>query len=416
MICATESTAVRILCAAALLATSALGVAAQPPQPFTPLPTVGDLPPAPDAVYLPNPPGIKVETFVSGLQVVWSLQFAQDGRLFLTERTGRVRVVNREGRLDPVPWATPPSYSTGGEGGLMGLALHPDFPREPWVYLMYTHLRAGRIINRVVRMREVDGRGANEEVILDDIPGNINHNGGRLIFGPDRMLYISVGDAYQPTMSQSLDSPLGSILRVTPEGRIPSDNPFPGNRIWAYGLRNPNGLAFRPGSNTLFAGDHGPSSEWRNPPLRDRDELNVIRKGLNYGWPLAVGAPALRGLQDPLLSWIPSTPPGALLFYESALLPQLRGDLFYSSLAGQALLRIRFQDATDPERVTAIERWFNTGPRGAAIFGRLRALTVGPDGAIYVGTSNHDGRGQPFTAEDDRILRISPAPPSGEFR
>jgi quinoprotein glucose dehydrogenase len=290
----------------------------------------------------------------------------------------------------------------------MGLALHPDFPREPWVYVMYTTQAGGRVINRVSRFREAAGRGTAEEVVIDALPGALNHNGGRIIFGPDGMLYVSAGDAYHPMISQDLSSPGGAILRVTPEGRVPADNPWANTPIWARGLRNPNGLAFRPRDGTLFAGDNGPTSEWVNPRVFDRDELNLIRRGANYGWPLVVAAASQPGLEDPLLSWIPSTPPGALLFYDATLMPQLRGDLFYSTLAGQALLRIRFLDPAQPNRVTAVERWFNSGPRGSPVFGRLRALTVGPDGAIYVGTSNRDGRGNP-SAGDDRILRLRPA-------
>jgi quinoprotein glucose dehydrogenase len=177
--------------------------------------------------------------------------------------------------------------------------------------------------------------------------------------------------------------------------------------VWARGLRNPNGLAFQPRTRTLFAGDHGPTSEWGAPRIMDRDELNVIRKGANYGWPLVVAAAKQPDLVDPIISWIPSTPPGALLFYDGDLLPAFKGDLFYSSLTGQALLRIRFQDPAGPDRVTAVERWFNTGPRGTSVYGRLRALTTGPDGAIYVGTSNRDGRGFPNDG-DDRVLRIVP--------
>jgi len=295
----------------------------------------------------------------------------------------------------------------GGEGGLMGLALHPGFPKEPWVYVMYTGYADGRPVNRVVRFREANGRGTGEETILDNLPAALNHNGGRIVFGPDRMLYISAGDAYHPMSAQDLSSRGGAILRVTPEGRAPDDNPHRGNPKWAIGLRNPNGLAFRPGSGTLFAADHGPTSEWGPPLIRDRDELNVIRKGANYGWPLVVAAGGQPGLVDPLLSWIPSTPPGALLFYDGSLFPAFKGDLFYSTLAGQALLRIRLGDDGAPERVTAIERWFNSAPRGASVYGRLRALAAGADGALYVGTSNLDGRGS-LMFGDDRVLRLTP--------
>jgi len=385
----------------------ALALAQNPRIVPTPRPIVGELPPAPPETYLPQPPGIAVESWITGLEAVWSLQFAPDRRLFLTEKFGRIRVVSAAGELDPTPWASIRVVQEGGEGGLMGLALHPDFPREPWVYVMYTAYIDGRPVNRVTRFREVNGRGTGEEPIVDNLPAALNHNGGRIIFGPDRMLYVSAGDAYHPMSAQDLSSRSGAILRVTPEGRVPPDNPHPNNPRWVLGVRNPNGLAFRPGTGALFAADHGPTSEWGPPRIADRDELNVIRKGANYGWPLVVGAAGRPEFVDPLLAWIPSAPPGALLFYNANLLPALKGDLFYSTLMGQALLRIRFTDPAQPERVTAIERWFNDGPRGSSVYGRLRALAAGPDGAIYIGTSNLDGRGTP-RAGDDRVLRLTP--------
>lgn len=394
----------------ALVTASVVTLGAQNPRIVpTPRPIVGELPAAPAETYLPDPPGVNVDTWIGGLEAVWSLQFASDGRLFLTEKFGRIRIASAKGQLDPAPWASIRVMQEGGEGGLMGLALHPDFPREPWVYVMYTGYVNGRPVNRVVRMREVGGRGSDTEVILDGLPAALNHNGGRILFGPDRMLYISAGDAYHPMAAQDLSSPSGAILRLTPEGRVPADNPVPGNPIWASGLRNPNGLAFRPGTGALFASDHGPTSEWGPPITRDRDELNVIRKGANYGWPLVVGAAAQPGLVDPILAWIPSIAPAALLFYDAGLFPAFKGDLFCSSLAGQALLRFRFADTARPERVTAIERWFNTAPRGSSVYGRLRALTTGPDGAIYIGTSNRDGRGSSAFGED-RVLRLTPVP------
>ena len=406
------SQTIAVIAAIAAMALIAIATGRDPTRPQnprivpTPHPIVGELPAAPAEIYLPEPPGIVVSTWIPGLEAVWSMQFAPDGRLFLTEKPGRVRVVDRQGTLQPDAWATLPVVPRGGEGGLMGLALHPEFPREPWVYVMYTTFKDGARVNRVSRFREVNGRGTGEAILIDDLPAALNHNGGRLIFGPDRMLYVSAGDAYHPMAAQDLGTPAGSILRVTPDGRVPPDNPWPGNPIWARGLRNPNGLAFRPRDGVLFAADHGPTSEWANPRVMDRDELNLITRGGNYGWPVVVGAARQKGLIDPLLAFIPSTPPGALIFYDHAQMPQLRGDLFYTSLTGQALLRIRFQDAANPTRITAIERWFNTGPRGESGYGRLRALAVGPDGALYIGTSNRDGRGVP-RAGDDRILRIT---------
>lgn len=366
-------------------------------------PVLGELPLAPLERYYANPPGVTVETFLEGLDVVWGLEFAPDGRLFLTEKSGRIRVTSPDGTLDPTPWATLNDVNAEiRERGLFGLALHPEFPEEPWVYVMYAYDIAGdRTANRVSRFREVNGRGAEEQILLDDIPGATTHNGGRLRFGPDGMLYLGTGDARDRRRAQNLENLGGSILRLTPEGEVPDDNPWPGNPIWAYGFRNTTGLAFRPGDGTMFAADHGPTVEWE-PRIGAYDELNIIEKGANYGWPLVVGAPGDPSYVDPILSWIPSVPPGDLIFHN--------GDLFLSALWSEALIRIQFDDPADPNRVTGVERWFNTqvwrdGVLPESVYGRLRALAVGPDGALYLGTTNRDGRLEP-RAGDDRVLRI----------
>jgi len=366
-------------------------------------PILGNLPVFPLEVYHLNPPGVTVETFLEGLDVVWSLEFAPDGRLFLTEKAGRVRVVSADGVLDPTPWVTVEHVTAEiRENGLNGMALHPNFAREPWVYVMYTVEGSGEVVtNRVSRFREVNGRGTDEQIILDNIPGATNHNGGRIKFGPDGMLYIGTGDARDRNRAQDLSNVGGSILRLTPEGEVPADNPWPGNPIWAYGFRNPLGIAFRPSDGTLFVADHGPTTEWE-PRIGAFDEIDIVTKGSNYGWPRVVGAPAVDGFVDPILSWIPSVPPGDLVFYQ--------GDLYLSALWSEALIRIRFQDPGDPNRVTGVERWFNSrvwrdGVPSESLYRRLRALTVGPDGALYLGTSNRDGRLEPQPG-DDRVLRI----------
>jgi quinoprotein glucose dehydrogenase len=366
-------------------------------------PIMGNLPVFPLEVYHLNPPGVTVETVAEGLDVVWSLEFAPDGRLFLTEKAGRIRTVGPDGALDPVPWVSLQNVTAEiRENGLNGLALHPDFPVEPWVYVMYTVDRgAEQVTNRVSRFREVDGRGAEEQIILDDIPGATTHNGGRIKFGPDGMLYIGTGDARDRRRAQNLENIGGSILRLTPEGAIPADNPWPGNPIWAYGFRNPTGIAFRPEDGEFFVADHGPTVEWE-PRIGAFDEINIVEKGANYGWPLVVGAPGVAGYVDPILSWIPSVPPGDLIFHN--------GDLYITALWSEALIRIRFQDSSDLNRVTSVERWFTSrvwraGVPSESLYRRVRALTVGPDGAIYMGTSNRDGRLEPEPF-DDRVLRI----------
>ncbi len=370
----------------------------------------GDLPPMPAPTFHPSPEGIEVTTFVSGLQVVWALEFAPDGRLFLTERPGRVRVVSADGTLEPEPWATFTVHHEG-ESGLMGLALHPDFPVEPWVYVMYTTPVGDGLENRVSRIREVAGRGAEEEILLSGIPATGNHSGGTLLFGPDGMLYVATGDVFERERSADLDDLAGKILRLTPEGTVPEDNPFPGSPVFAYGVRNPHGFAFHGSTGRFFAADHGPTGE---DGTRAHDRVLEIQEGRHHGWPAVIGAPGLPEFVDPFLTFVPSNPPGDVIFYEADLMPQLRGDLFVSVLGftaqgAQTLLRVRFDDPDNPGEVVALERWFNAGD-GTSVYGRLRGLTVGPDGAIYVGTSNFDGRlfGAQPREGDDRVLRIAP--------
>jgi len=344
-----------------------------------------------------DPSEVRVETLVTDLEVPWSLAFAPDGRLFVAERPGRVRVI-RDGEVQPNPWATI-AVRAFGEGGLMGLALHPDFADQPWVYVCYTYADGQLMQNRISRFREVAGAAGSEEVLLEHIPGAFMHDGCRLKFGPDGKLYATTGDAGSRQQAQDLGSLAGKILRMNPDGSVPNDNPFgPASRVYTYGHRNPQGLALHPGTGWLFETEHGPSFE---VTVGNYDEVNVIMPGANYGWPLAIGAPHLAEYRDPLLSYPDAAvPPAGATFYLSTHIPQWTGNFFFTSLGAQHLQRVVLDTAGN---VVAIERLF-TG-----VYGRLRDVVEGPDGALYVSTSNRDGRTQP-RADDDRILRIVPAP------
>lgn len=214
----------------------------------------------------------RVETVVTGLDGPWELVFAPDGRMFVTERAGRVRLIAK-GRLDLRPMLTL-GVATSAEAGLLGMALDPASSTNHFVYLYYTYADAQRTRNRVSRYREAEGALVEERVLLDNLSGGSIHDGGRIAFGPDGKLYVTVGDAGNAQSAQDLASPNGKILRMEADGASPSDNPFPGSLVYSYGNRNPQGLAWQPGTNVLFDTEHGQTAH---------DEVNRIQLGANYG-------------------------------------------------------------------------------------------------------------------------------------
>ena len=372
-----------------------------------PAPTVGPAPQRVEDVYLPEPDGYRPVAWIDGLEAPWSLVFLPDGRTLVSERPGRIRLI-RDGRLEPEPYAILDAavgdegdlvagaldVLVGGEGGVLGLAIPPGFPDPPLVYVMQTYIAEEGGRNRVLRLRDQGGHGEVEDVILDGIPGWVFHNGGRIGFGPDGMLYVATGETFEGPLAQDLDSLGGKILRVTPEGEVPADNPFPGSPVFSYGHRNPQGLAWHPESGALFASEHGPTGEFG---LWAQDEINVIVAGGNYGWPRVVGAPGRPDTVDPLITWMEDpVPPAGMAFHDGAL--------WLATLASEALLRIELGPAGEAYRVRRIERWFATGPDSGSL-GRLRDVVAGPDGHLYVLTSNRDGRGSPRPG-DDRIYRL----------
>jgi glucose/arabinose dehydrogenase len=361
--------------------------------------TVGGRPQKVSDVFIPDVKGIRVEPWVKDLVIPWSLVFLDGDRALVSERPGRIRLIEK-GKLREEPYAVL-EVAALGEGGLMGLALHPDFPEKPYIYAMHTYEKGGDFFNRVIRFKDTGKKGVFDRTILDGIPGGRVHDGGRIGFGPDGMLYITTGETFEAELAQDLDSLGGKILRVTPEGKIPDDNPFKGSPIYSYGHRNPQGIAWQPETGRMFESEHGPSGEFARFA---NDEINIIVKGGNYGWPKVIGASGSKNYVDPLIVWKEATPPSGITFYGGGMLKDFRGDLFVATLRSEALIRIR----PDPkgEKVEYIERWFAKDPDSGK-YGRLRDVVEGPDGALYFLTSNRDGRGSPRPG-DDKIYRIVP--------
>jgi quinoprotein glucose dehydrogenase len=250
------------------------------------------------------------------------------------------------------------------------------------------------LVNRVERYIDRGATAESDMIIIEGLPGSRYHDGGRIKFGPDGMLYVTIGENFRAQRAQDRSILSGSILRLTPDGQIPEDNPFPDSPIWSYGHRNPQGLAWHPETEDLFSSEHGPSGEYG---LRGHDIINVVEKGRNYGWPREVGVGGLEEYEDPLIMWKPATPPAGMTFW--------RGSLYVATLRSEVLMRIDVEPTSQGYVVRSIEGLF-AEERYQGTYGRLRAAVEGPDGALYVLTSNRDGRGDPREG-DDKILRIS---------
>lgn len=312
------------------------------------------------------------------LDIPWALDFLPDGSIIFTERAGRIRLIDaREGLLLDSLLTIDEVVHTG-EGGLLGIAVHPDFTRNPFIYVYYTYRNGTNLANKVVRFRMQGSNLLDDKLIIDGIPGASIHNGGRIKFGPDGLLYITTGDAAISNSAQDKNSLAGKILRLTDDGRVPANNPFPGSPVFSYGHRNPQGLAWDD-RGRLWATEHGSQAY---------DELNLIEPGKNYGWPNIRGDEKAQGLTGPVLhsgtaTWAPS----GIAYFE--------GSLFFTGLRGQGLFEVIVDEKP------ALHRHLHRN------FGRLRDVVAGPDNYLYILTSNRDGRGEP-SEDDDRIIKINP--------
>jgi aldose sugar dehydrogenase len=308
--------------------------------------------------------------YLTGVSFPTQIRFAPDGRLFYTElQTGNVRIVLANGTLLTTPFATLP-VGTSGEQGLLGLALDPNYAVNRFVYVFHTHPSPLR--QRVVRFTDTNNVGTSETVIVDDLPVGTNHCGGRLGFGADGKLYVTVGDIGNPANSQSDSSLAGKLLRYNADGTIPSDNPIAGNALYAKGLRNPFGLAFHPTSGRPYVSENGPTCD---------DELNRIVAGGNYGWRsgYACGDPH-SGFVGPMEVFNPSIAPTGASFYTGSSLPEFTGDLMMASYRDGALRRFRINDSTG---VVLAETLLISGRAGGVL-----DVTTSPGGDLFLADSS----------------------------
>jgi glucose/arabinose dehydrogenase len=325
----------------------------------------------------------RVQTVAGGLDTPWEIAFLPDGRALVTERPGRVRLLDSDGRLREEPLAEV-EVDDSGEGGLLGLAVDPRFAGNRLVYL-YRTTDAG---NEVARYRLEGGRLREQAVVAGGVRSGFIHNGGRLRFGPDGFLYVTSGEAGDDELAQDPDSLSGKILRLSPRA-LRGEDTRP--EIFSIGHRNPQGLDWQPGSRRLVSSEHGPDGD---------DEINVVRRGANYGWPRIRGEESADGLVAPVQVYPESIAPSGATFVRRPG-SAWSGAFLVAALVGEQMRRVSIDRSG---RVTGDEALFE------GRFGRLRSVVEGPDGALYLLTSNRDGRGTPKEG-DDRILRV--VPPAG---
>lgn len=348
----------------------------------------------------PSQTNFRQVTVLQGLERPWGIAWLPDGAMLITERPGRLRIV-RNGKLDPTPIPGVPEVLAVNQGGLLDVAVHPNFAQNRFIYLTYAHGTDQANRTRVARAR-FDGKTLQDVRVIFEVnrtKSGGQHFGSRMLWLPDRTMLISIGDGGNPPVqlegqlirqqAQNLQSHLGKIVRINDDGSIPKDNPFVGNNnanpaIWSYGHRNIQGMTFDPVNNRVWVNEHG---------ARGGDELNLVQAGKNYGWPVvsesreyATGEPvseqkSIPGMIDPKLVWTPATAPSGLVFYNSDRFPQWRGNLFSGGLVSQDVRRITLDKAGNVSSQETIK-----------ISQRVRDVQQGPDGLLYILTDEQDGQ------------------------
>ena len=332
-----------------------------------------------------TPVELKTKVLVSNLTLPWELVYGPDNLIWFTEKLGKISRIN-PANGEVATLHTISEVRVQGEGGLLGMALHPNFSANRYVYVFYGYGTPYR--NKLVRFTYNNNTLGSPQTLLDNIPASTNHNGSRLLIAGDK-LFVTTGDAEDLSTPQNVNSLAGKVLRLNLDGTIPSDNPFPNNPMWSYGHRNAQGLAMV--GNRLFSSEHGPSTD---------DEINIIEKGRNYGWPTVKGKCNessetsfcnQNNVAESIIEWTPTIAPSGMMYYNSNYIPQFKNSLLLCLLKGSRLMQLKLNDA---QTAIAETKDFFVGD-----FQRIRAITQSPEGKIYICTSNGGGK--------DQIIEIS---------
>jgi glucose/arabinose dehydrogenase len=340
--------------------------------------------------YKSDEHSFRVVQVVKGLEQPWSLAFLPDGRMLVTEKAGRLRLI-ANGKLEPQPIAGLPHVTVHGQGGLHDVVLHPDFSKNALVYLAYAARGEDGVGTELARGRLAEGRLEDVQVLFRQSPKGRtgNHFGGRIVFDRAGYVYLTLGDRGEMPRAQRPDDHAGSVIRLHDDGRVPDDNPFVGRSGWKpekfdLGHRNQQGAALHPLTGVLWTHEHGPQGG---------DEVNIIRPGANYGWPVitygvnyGIGTKigegtAKPGMEQPIHYWVPSIAPSGMAFYTGDRFPRWKGNLFVGALRDQMLVRLQL----DGEKVVKEERLLKNA------LGRIRDVRMGPDGLIYLLTDESNG-------------------------
>jgi len=339
-----------------------------------------------------NPPNTPVELkdsiLVEGLNFPWEILWGPDNYIWMTQRGGTIS------RVDPTTGVvttvlTVSEVDSRNEGGMLGMALHPDFIANHFVYVAYDYTNSGSYKGKVVRFEYENGTLINPTTIIDNIHANNNHNGCRLLITPDKKLFITTGDASYQDDAQNTNALNGKILRINLDGSIPADNPYPNNPVWTFGHRNPQGLVFA--NDILYSSEHGPDTD---------DEINIIEKGRNYGWPNVKGYCDIseqgfcntNNVKQPIKAWTPTIAPSGLDYYNHEAIPQWRNSLLLATLKDSRLIQMQLNDAHD-SIVATNEFYVNK-------YGRIRDICISPNGFVFLCTSNG--------GNNDKIVRVLP--------